>query len=340
MNRCSGVSGIAATGKRLLRSSCGKAWHESCRAFFSGSLLALGACAPPDTTGQPEPGEAKASRPVVELVGRLQNGDIDEASGIARSQRRDDLFWVVNDSGKSRVHAIDSRGRMLGRVKVEKASNSDWEDIASFDFDGKSYLLVADIGDNDGKRKDVRLYFIEEPDPGEKEVDVAWRYDFDYDGKPRDAEAIAVDVKRARVLVLSKRELPPALYELPLKPDSKKRQTARRLGPVMTLPKPRRRDVEFAPATNNYWWQPTAMDISRDGSSAVILTYSGVFHYQRADGEDWLDAFGRVPAVLSVADYGEAEAVAFNGDGTAVYVTFEGRRAPLLRIGLEEAATE
>lgn len=259
---------------------------------------------------------------------------------MARSQRRDGMFWVINDSGKPRVHAIDSRGRKLGRVKLDKASNSDWEDIASFDFDGQAYLLVADIGDNDSKRKDVRLYFIEEPDPDDKEVDIAWRYDFDYDGGPRDAEAIAVDTENARVLVVSKRELPPAIYELPLQPGSRKRQTARRLGPVMTLPKPRRQDVEFAPATNNYWWQPTAMDIARDGSSAVILTYSGVFHYERAVGEDWLDAFGRVPAVLSVADYGEAESIAFNSDGTAVYVTFEGRGAPLLRIRLKEAATE
>jgi len=296
----------------------------------------VGACspsAPQEAAGQPAPEAAPA---VVHLAGRLEDRDIDEASGLARSQRSGGLLWVINDGGKPRVHAIDRHGQDLGRVKIDKAGVSDWEDLASFSMDGKAYLLIADIGDNDSERKDVRLYIIEEPNPRDKDADIARRFDFSYPGGPRDAEAVAVDVDRKRVLVLSKRELPPVLFELPLRPDSKKRQQAKRLGPLLTLPKPRRQDITFAPATSDWWWQPTAMDIAQDGSGAVILTYSGVFYYDRAEGEDWLDAFGRVPAVLSVADYGEAESVAFNSDATAVYVTFEGRRAPLLRIGLRE----
>lgn len=299
----------------------------------------MGGCSP-DAPPAEASGANDARRPAVELVGRIENRDINEASGLARSQRDGDIFWVINDSGKPRLHPIDSSGRTLGRVKLDKASNTDWEDLASFQIDGKSYLLVADIGDNDAKRKDVRLYFTEEPDADDEDTDIAWRYDFSYPGGPRDAEAVAVDVAEARVLVLSKRELPPVIYELPLKPNSKKRQKAKRAGPLLTLPKPRRQDVEFAPATKSWWWQPTAMDIAQDGRAAVILTYSGVFYYARNDGEDWLEAFGRVPAVLSAADYAKAESVAFNSDGTAVYVTFEGRGAPLLRIGLEETAKQ
>ena len=323
--------------------TCGtapKARHTSCRAFFFGLLFAAAGCSPEEPRAENFADDTGARRPVIELVGRLANREIDEASGLARSRRSGDVFWIINDSGKPRLHPIDPTGRALGRVKLEKAGNSDWEDLASFEFEGKPYLLVADIGDNDSKRKDVRLYFVEEPLPDDKKADVAWRYDFEYPGGPRDAEAVAVDIGEERVFVLSKREIPPFLYELPLKPSGKKRQTASRLGPILTLPKPRRQDVEFAPMTDNYWWQPTAMDIAGNGQAAVILTYSGVFYYRRSQGEDWYDAMKRTPVVLSVADYREAESVAFNADDTAVYVTLEGRGAPLIRISLEDLSQQ
>jgi hypothetical protein len=286
----------------LTRGTSPKARHASCRAFFFGLLFALVGCSPEEPPPGDSADESGTRRPAIELVGRLANREIDEASGLARSRRSNDVFWIINDSGKPRLHPIDPTGRALGRVKLEKASNSDWEDLASFEFEDKPYLLVADIGDNNSKRKDVRLYFVEEPQPDDKEADVAWQYDFNYPGGPRDAEAVAVDIGEERVFILSKREIPPFLYELPLKPGGKKRQEAKSLGPVLTLPKPRRQDVEYAPMTDNYWWQPTAMDIAGNGEAAVILTYSGVFYYRRSQGEDWFDAMKRTPAVLSVAD--------------------------------------
>ena len=293
--------------------------------------LFLVACSPGETDSV-EDAIDRAIRPV--LAGRLENRDIDEASGIARSQRAAGVYWVINDSGKPRLHPIDGRGRALGKVKIDDAKLSDWEDIASFTLDGQPYLLVADIGDNDADRKDVRLYIIEEPEPEDEEVDVAWEFDFTYPDRPHDAEAVAVDVENERVLVLTKRQIPAMLYELPLRPDNDKRQVAMPLG-APVLPQPRRQDVEFAPKTKNWWWQPTAMDLSDDDRAVVILTYRGVFYYLRKPGEDWMDALKRRPLALSTGDYGEAEAVSFNADGTAVIITLEGRGAPVVRIDLE-----
>jgi hypothetical protein len=295
-------------------------------------IALLVGCGPNAPEANQEQGQPRA---ITVLAGRLENRDIDEASGLARSQTNADVFWVINDSGKPRLHPIDTRGRALGRVKLDDASNSDWEDLSSFRLDGKPYLLVADIGDNDSKRKDVRLYFLAEPKPDEEEADIAWDFEFSYPGGPQDAEAIAVDVENERVLVLSKREIPAVLYALPLRPDGNKRQKAERLG-VPALPQPRRQDVDFAPKTKNYWWQPTGMDLADDGSAAVILTYGGVFYYPRSTSEDWMDALRRRPVALSTGDYGEAEAIAFNADSTSIYVTLEGRGAPVIRIDLPE----
>lgn len=305
------------------------------RALIIFSFLLVG-CSPAEQEAS-ESSPDRQVRPV--LAGRLENRDIDEASGIARSQHVADVYWVINDSGKPRLHPIDARGRSLGRVKLDDAKLVDWEDIASFTLDGQPYLLVADIGDNDADRKDVRLYVVEEPEPDDKEVEVAWEFDYTYADKPHDAEAIAVDIETERVLVLTKRQIPAVLYELPLRPEDDDRQIAMPVGAPM-LPQPRRQDVEFAPRTKNWWWQPTAMDLADDGRAAVILTYRGVFYYPRKPGEDWLDALRREPLALSTGDYGEAESVSFNADGTAIFITLEGRGAPIVRIDLERTTEQ
>ena len=156
------------------------------RILILASFFVVG-CSPGETDAR-EDGDDKTIRPV--LAGRLENRDIDEASGIARSQKTAGTYWIVNDSGKPRLHPIDERGRSLGKVKVDGAKLSDWEDIASFTLDGQPYLLIADIGDNDADRKDVRLYVVEEPRPDDEEVDIAWEFDFTYADKPHDAEGI------------------------------------------------------------------------------------------------------------------------------------------------------
>jgi len=293
--------------------------------------LILGCEQPTD----PEP----ASRqyvPTTVLAGRLGNKALDEASGIVRSQRQDGVYWLVNDSGKPRLHAIDSRGKNLGQVKLHGAKNVDWEDIASFSLDGKPYLLVADIGDNESRRRDVTVYIVEEPEPDQDEAEIAWSFDYSYPDGSLDAESLAVDIDNERILVLSKREIPAVLYELPLRPATDERQEAKRLGTVNSLPQPSRQDVEFAPATKNWYWQPVAMDISADGRAAVILTYRGVYYFKRAADDTWIETFQKRPAPISVGDFDKAESVGFSADGKSVFVTFENPGAILLRIDLNE----
>jgi len=294
----------------------------------------IAGCTPP----APEP-ETSPNLPSTVLAGRLENKAIDEASGIARSQRQRGVFWIVNDSGKPRLHAVDGNGRKLGQVKVDDAKNVDWEDIASFVLNGTPYLLVADIGDNDNKRKDVTIYVVEEPKTDQDEAEVAWSFDYSYPRGSRDAEALTVDIDNERILVLTKRDIPAVLYELPLRPTTDDRQRAKPLGVVRSLPQPSRQDVEFAPATKNWYWQPSGMDISADGRAAVVLTYRGVFYYRRKENSSWIDAFQMRPAPISAGDFSKAESVAFSPDGRSVYVTFENPNAILLRIDLNEYAT-
>ena len=285
-------------------------------------------------------GCSPAQEPASTVVGRLQNATIDEASGLARSQRYPDVFWVANDDGPSVLYAIDGTGRDLGRVEIKDASNRDWEDLASFTLDGVPYLVAADIGDNDGVRKDVRLYIIEEPEAGDDKVKPEWRIEFTYPEGPRDAESIAVDVENERVLVLTKRDVPALLYALPLQPGTKKRIDAERLGVVASLPQPSRSDLEFATRANTWHWQPTSMDISDDGAQAIVLTYGGVFLYPRAAGQDWLEALQQPPRVVSRSANRQAESIAFDPAGDTVFITIEQRNAPLFRLPVSQPEPE
>ncbi len=269
---------------------------------------------------------------VFEVAGTLENRKIVEASGLARSQRKPGVLWTMNDSGKPVLHALDLTGARLGEVELRKSDNKDWEDLASFTLDGEPYLMVADIGDNDARYKKRTLYFAKEPRTDENKTKVDWEVDFRYPNGARDAEAAAVDVANERVLVLSKRDIPPSLYEVPLHADDT--VTARWLGTIESLPRPLRRDVEMAPKTKDWHWQPTGMDISADNRAAVIMTYRGVYYYLRREGQTWFDALNSEPIRIGLGNFANAEAVAFGDDRRTVYVTGENRNSLLLKVDL------
>jgi hypothetical protein len=267
---------------------------------------------------------------------RIASAEITEASGLAQSTRRHDRLWIVNDGGSPPVlHAITTNGETEGSVTLAPGTNVDWEAMASFELDEKSWLLVADTGDNEAVRDASTIYVVEEPQLAENEDAVrppAWTFSFRWPDGPQDCEAVAVDIANERILLLSKRSIPAVLYELPLRPSSDDVITATRLGPLDSLPRPTAADLERAAPERNWHWQPTAMDIARDGSAAVILTYRAVYHFERSNGERWIDALRKPATVIDLGGIREAEAVAFVEDGWSLLFTVEAPHAPLYRI--------
>ncbi len=263
--------------------------------------------------------------------GHLQSRELCEASGMAASPSDKRLLWLVNDSGcAAELFLTETDGGKRGKVSVKGAKNVDWEDLASFQLDGKPYLIISDTGDNASKRAGCTLYIVAEPQlPKEGavlagSVEPAWKIRFRYEDGPRDCEAVAVDANAGKILLLSKRTHPPMLYELPLKPAGKKEQTARKIGQLSKeLP------MGFPPIP--YGTQPTSMDISADGTMATVLTYAGVFLFPRGKGESWATAFARDPQVLDSHRARQAEAIAFSRDGTVIRVASEGVKPPLMR---------
>lgn len=72
------------------------------------------------------------------------------------------LFWSHNDSDNPpEFYAFDSLdGRILHKVLVSNASNTDWEDMTQ----DKDHFYLGDFGNNGGTRKDLRILKIKKSD--------------------------------------------------------------------------------------------------------------------------------------------------------------------------------
>ena len=285
---------------------------------FAALCLCAAACAPP-------------SLPFARLAGLITDADLGEISGIAASRVREDVLWAIEDSGNpARLYAISRRGRVIARYRVEGAKNIDWEDMAGFDLGGKHYLLVADTGDNGGKRRDFVLHVFEEPKRlANGTLKPAWSIRARWADGPRDCEAVAVDAAAGKVLLVSKKRKPPELFALPLADPRGEWREARRIGRLADVPEAdaelQRSDPELAKLSPLV----TAADISPDGRTLAVLTYGSVLFYRRQLGEDWGEAVSRPPEAHDVPLIPQAEALAWSKGGGGLYASGEFRPAPI-----------
>jgi hypothetical protein len=278
------------------------------------------------------------------LLGNFANADIIEASGMAASRLHADVLWLINDGGNEpHLYAAGRNGSDLGRVRILNAPNVDWEDLAAFRIDNSAYLLIADVGDNKAQRTDYYLYIVREPEiSGRLPDDTAalewtWRIRFMYADGPRDCEAVAVDPLEKKILLLSKRKVPPVLYELPLKSESSHSlQVARRVTVIENIPQPTADDSIEDPKFGRFRAQPTALDISPDGSLLVVLAYKNAFLYKRPANEPWSTVFQKPPLLIVMPQLRQAEALCFNSHGKSLFVTSEKRPAPIYRLDITD----
>jgi hypothetical protein len=267
----------------------------------------------------------------------VQDWSITESSGLAISRRHAGCFWTHNDSGDGpRLFLVDAAGRTCGTLTVDTAAPVDWEDVCTFELDGESWLLIADVGDNAAdrgrERRACRLLLVVEPGAGES-VSAAqkrdWRgevraeIELTYPEGPRDCESVAVDVTSRMILLVSKRAAgKAALYGLPLELQTREQRGQLRELATMSIP------------------YATGMDISVDGQSLVLVNPVSGLLYRRRFGEGWVEAVGRSPDILTLPLRKQGESVCFERDGKSVLVGSEGRWQAVWRVSLPEPVAE
>jgi hypothetical protein len=277
--------------------------------------------------------DATASRwSRAEYAGAFTDPDLAEVSGLAASRTHAGIYWAHNDGNNgARLVAIRADGTRVATMPVAGAENIDWEDIDSFDLDGKHYLMIADTGDNGGLRKTLDLHVIEEPErlrDGET-LRPAWTISFRWPDGARDCEASAVDAANGEVLLISKKRVPPEMFSVPLRPATGL-QTARLVATLPGIAQPREADLRRNPVYGRYRSQVTGADLSPNGRVLAVLNYHSVYLYVRAPGQGWVEALRKPPGQLTFPWLPQAEGIAFSTTGDSLLVGSEQRPAPLL----------
>lgn len=246
-----------------------------------------------------------------------------ESSGLAASRRHAGVLWTHNDSGGEPVLlGVDTAGGLRAQVRVAGAENKDWEDVALGPCPGGECLYVADIGDNDGNRKDVEVYRVPEPTPGDAATAPAEVVRLRYPDRPQDAEALFVLPSGDLFVVTKGNQGAVALYRAP---------APFRPGAVVTL----ERVAGLTESETQRINRVTGADATPDGEWVAVRTYTALHLFRTRD----LLA-GGTPASdridLASLEEPQGEAVAIRADGT-VFLTSEspGKKEPAVLSRLE-----
>jgi hypothetical protein len=275
------------------------------------------------------PVAAQTSQPAVpygepQVVCRIADPRLDEASGLVASRRNPGTYYTHNDSkGAPHVYVINRYGRICLVIRLVGARNRDWEDIALAPGarPGTFDVCVADIGDNRAERGAVVFYRFAEP-----EIHAAVRargaldvrpgvYRCTYEDGPHNAEAFAVDPRTGDGYVITK-GLDGAgdVYRLAAPWDA---STVTTLARVATL--------RFPPAAGPAR-MVTAADIAPDGTRLVTRSYVGGWEWrlpQRDGSAAFAPIFERLPVALVLAAEPQGEALCFSPDGRALLTISE-----------------
>ena len=192
------------------------------------------------------------------IVGKLEHKSIAECSGIVASRKHAGVFWVHNDSGNpATLYAVKQDGALVGEFAVG-ATNDDWEDIAT-DDDG--HLYIGDIGNNAGRRKQLVVYRLDEPDPTTSKdvtrLKVTRQWTLTFPAAPFDCEALFVHAGHGYVISKIYFGAQAGIYRFPLD-ETKEPVTLEKIASV-----PVRTPV-------------TAADISPDGKRLAVLSVAGL----------------------------------------------------------------
>lgn len=233
-------------------------------------------------------------------LGKITNAILSEVSGITESAYQEGYFWVHNDSGdKGQIYLIDSLAKLKVTLKLEGLNLIDCEDIAKVIIDHKSYLLLADIGNNRQNRELLTIYMIPEPKVDfdntvlQVEAKNIRKIVFKYADKKRDAEAIFVDQQHKELYIVSKRDFESTVFSFPL--------SAVESSAVLTL-----QPKLYLPFTFT-----TGADMRLDGRYIVIKNLTSVYMWERSLDEPVLTTLSRSYYEIPYKIEPQGEAICF-----------------------------
>ena len=237
---------------------------------------------------------------------------VQETSGIETSNPL--YIWTHNDSDSDpALYKIDTQGTLLKTIFFKNTTNIDWEDLTS---DGKNFY-IADIGNNDNSRKNLKIYKITNPDSIETELFVPEIITFNYPNQsqfPPDNSRLNFDAEalmyfNSSLYIFTKNRTSPFtgytyLYKIPSEPGN---YTATLLDSFKT-----------GSGIKEQWWI-TAADISPDMKKVALLSSDKIFVFTDFTGDNFFK--GKVKTI-DLGSFTQKEGFVFYNN-TDFYITDE-----------------
>lgn len=225
-----------------------------------------------------------------------------EISGLALGISNKGSVYLQEDSGnKALIYVVSKQGKKLGKFELENGTNKDWEDIAvgPGPAKGKSYLYIADIGDNARKRKTISIYRLPEPTLSRDFTDEnvmlkAEEIKLKYPKKAVDSEAIWIDPGTRDIYLITKEKEKCSIYKADY-PQSTSSVTELE---------------EVGKAQIN---RVTSGGISSDGKHLVLKNLETIYYWKIKKNEDLISVLETKPKKLPYAEEPQGEAFCFDG---------------------------
>lgn len=239
--------------------------------------------------------------------------DYNELSGVAASQLNSGLLYMHNDSKNAPVIITNAKGEDLGKIVLDGVSTTNPEDICVGPGPeaGKTYIYLADIGDNKNTRTSITVLRFEEPvisNPTaqtEIHISAAAAITLKYPSYSYNAEALLVDPATKDLFIVTKETIKSTLFRAAY-PQSTTSTTI--LTSVLKMP----------------FDLITSADVAADGSAVLLRNKGQIWYWKRTAGQTLVQTLLTAPGMAPYAgNEHQGEGVCFAADGSGYYTNTE-----------------
>ncbi|MCA8831523.1 hypothetical protein [Hymenobacter pini] len=213
-----------------------------------------------------------------------------ESSGLENATPEGDLWTHADGGNTARLYRITRQGDLLQALDLDPIQNIDWEDLTQ---DEEHRLYIGDFGNNQNKRRNLRIYRLSGPELQHVDT-ILFKYPDQHAFPPRkprrnfDCEAFYY-------------------YQDSLYLFTKNRGTGGMVKQYVLPAAPGRYTARLADSLQLPTWV-TAADISPDGRRVALLGTARVYLFERLPGRRLFDG---LKTTLTLSKSGQAEALVF-----------------------------
>ncbi len=243
----------------------------------------------------------------------MKRQDYNELSGVAASQLNAGILYMHNDSRNAPVIITNAKGEDLGYLVLDNVSTANPEDICVGPGPeaGKTYIYLADIGDNKNTRASIAIYRFEEPvltAPGAQTVihiTGAAQITLKYPSYAYNAETLLIDPLTKDLFIASKETAKSTLFKAAY-PQSTTSATT--LVPALKMP--------FDLLTSG--------DVSKDGAEILLRDKGQIWYWKRTAGQTLVQALLTAPEMAPYSgNEHQGEGICFAADSSGYFTNSE-----------------